>query len=220
VSATEAGEAKNTWMAGVHRAHVRTGLRLSVASMSWTAAAGSAAVVIGVVSGSVVVVAFGSIGMIDGVGSAALVVHFRHALRHQAMSVRLERTAWRVVTVGMAAAGLAIATVSAVRLVAHQGGHAVLAAVIGSGCSAVVLGVLAAAKRRAARRIPSHALLADSWLSWAGAALAVVTVVSTALIEVLRWPWLDPAAAIAIAAGAVAMSVALRRDRPGPEAEV
>ena len=196
---------------GGHFGSLRSGLWLSVVSVVWTAAAGSAALTLGVSDGSLVLAALGAIGLIDGVGSATLIVHFRHAIGHRALSERLERRALRVVTVGMAAAGLATAVISVDRLVAHRGGHPVIAGVALSAVSAVVLSALALRKRRTARRIPSTALLADAWLSGIGALLAAVTVVGTALLEAFRWWWLDPAAAAALGAAALVVSAALAR---------
>lgn len=201
---------------GEHLRHLRAGLSLSVVSVLWTAVVGSAALTLGVSDGSLVLAALGAIGLLDGVGSATLIVHFRHAIGHRAVSERLERRALGVVTAGMATAGLATATISIGRLVAHRGGHPVAAGVVLSTVSAVVLGVLTQRKRQAARRIPSAALHADSWLSALGALLAVVTVVGTALLEALRWWWLDPAAATVLGGAAVVVSAALARGLRSP----
>ena len=202
-----------------HLGNLRSGLWLSVVSVVWTAAAGSAALTLGVSEGSLVLAALGGIGLIDGVGSATLIVHFRHAIGHRALSERLERRALLVVTAGMAAAGLATGVISVDRLVAHRGGHPVIAGVALSAVSAVVLSALALRKRGTARRIPSTALFADAWLSGIGAVLAVVTVVGTALLVAFRWWWLDPAAATVLGASALVVSAALSRELrsdPGP----
>jgi divalent metal cation (Fe/Co/Zn/Cd) transporter len=64
------------------------------------------------------------------------------------------------------------------------------------------------------RAIPSQALFADGMLSTTGAALAVVTVVG-ALLTSIGWWWADPAAALCVAAGALAVAVTLaRQDAP------
>jgi divalent metal cation (Fe/Co/Zn/Cd) transporter len=66
-------------------------------------------------------------------------------------------------------------------------------------------------KRRVSAQIPSHALLADSWLSAAGAVLGVLTLVGSALERALGWWWLDPVAATLVACGALALSWVLAR---------
>ena len=74
--------------------HLRAGLQLSVASVAWTVFASTAAVALGIRAGSLVLVAFGFTGLLDAVGSATLVLHFRRALRHEAFSDRREQLAF------------------------------------------------------------------------------------------------------------------------------
>src|SRR4051812_10157280 len=84
-----------------HAADVRAGAAVSVLSIVWTALTSSTSVAIGVAGGSVVLVAFGCTGLLDAAGSIALVVHFRHSLRHGQLSDRHERIALNVVTIGL-----------------------------------------------------------------------------------------------------------------------
>ena len=56
---------------------LRAGLRVSALSIGWTLSSSTAAVAIGMTAGSLVLVAFGLTGVLDAVGSATLVVHFR-----------------------------------------------------------------------------------------------------------------------------------------------
>lgn len=55
---------------------VRASFRVSAGSAGWTLITSAAAVTFGVISGSAVLVALGSIGFVDAVGSAALAFHF------------------------------------------------------------------------------------------------------------------------------------------------
>jgi divalent metal cation (Fe/Co/Zn/Cd) transporter len=66
-------------------------------------------------------------------------------------------------------------------------------------------------KRRVGRRIPSHALVADGWLSLTGGSLACVTVAGT-LLSGHGVSWADPAAALVVALAAVVIAVWLRRE--------
>jgi hypothetical protein len=95
---------------------VRAGLVASAVSICWTACASAVTIVLGLSSGSVVLVAFGSVGVFDVVGSLALVVHFRHALRHQSISGGRERFTQRVVIAGLLIVGIATTAASGVRL--------------------------------------------------------------------------------------------------------
>src|SRR5437016_12212515 len=80
---------------------VRRAIRWSAASVVWTVGSSSVAIVAGLASGSILLVVFGSIGAMDLIGSLVLVAHFHHVLRHQAVSVRRERTALLVIALGM-----------------------------------------------------------------------------------------------------------------------
>ena len=196
--------------------HLRAGVRVSGVSIVWTVVSSTVAIVVGLGTGSLVLVVFGAAGLLDAAGSATLVVHFRHALRHEEFSQRHERLALRVVTGGLVVVGGVTAVESARRLIDGVHPHAAGGGVAIAGVSAVVLGWLSHRKRQIARRIPSRALLADGWLSATGALLAVVTVAGTGLTAAFGWWWADPLAAAAVALGAVAIAVVMARNEVEP----
>ena len=190
---------------------IQQGLQISTYSLLWTITAGSAAIAIGIIGNTLTLSVFGIIGLLDAAGSATLVVHFRHALRHELISQSRERMTLRVVSFGMAAVGVATIADSAYRLHRHFQSSPLVSGIALSAVSVGALAILAAGKRRIARRIPSKALHADGWLSAVGALLAAVTVLGTTLGRVFAWWWIDPVAAIAVAFGAVVLSVVLSR---------
>jgi divalent metal cation (Fe/Co/Zn/Cd) transporter len=190
---------------------LQAGYRISVAALVWTLGVGGTAVAVGAAAGSLTLVVFGAIALLDAAGSSVLIVHFRHAIHHQSISEGHERTALLVVTVGMAAVGVATIADSAFKLARHGGGHAPALGIGLAAASVVALSVLSTAKRRIAPRIPSRALLADGWLSGMGALLALVTLIGTGLEAAIGWWWLDPVGALALGAGAVVMSWILGR---------
>lgn len=53
----------------------------SAASIGWSVVASGCAIVVGVSTGSLLLVVFGAAGALDMVGSVALFAHFRHAVR-------------------------------------------------------------------------------------------------------------------------------------------
>ena len=59
--------------------------------------------------------------------------------------------------------------------------------------------------------IPSHALVADGWLSLTGGALACVTLAGSLFAD-RGVSWADPVAALAIACAAVVIALWLRRE--------
>jgi divalent metal cation (Fe/Co/Zn/Cd) transporter len=191
--------------------YVHHGLRISAYSLTWTIVAGSGAIVVGVLGNSLTLAVFGVIGLLDAVGSWTLVGHFKHAIRHEGISQHRERLTLLIVGGGMAAVGVATVGDSAYRLEAHVKGSPLFAGIILAAVSVVALALLAAAKHRIAGRIPSNALKADGWLSATGALLAAVALLGTTLDKAFAWWWVDPAAAIGVASGALALSVVMTR---------
>jgi divalent metal cation (Fe/Co/Zn/Cd) transporter len=185
------------------------GLRISALSLGWTIVAGSAAVLIGLIGNSLALAAFGAVGLVDAVGSGALIRQFRRAIRLEAISPRDERVTLLVVSVGMALVGLATIADSAYRLDEHLKSRPSLPGIVLAAVSVLVLLALSVGKRRIARGIPSDALRADGWLSAVGALLATVALAGTAVVKVADWWSADPIAAIAVGGAAVALSIQL-----------
>lgn len=190
---------------------LREGLRVSRASFAWTIVAGACAITIGVLDNSLVLVAFGLIGLLDGVGSGTLIAHFRHSQRNALVSERHERLALIVVTGGMWAVGIATVADSVYRLSTRATSDPQPLGIALAGVSVVVLAMLATRKQKIAKRIPSRALHADGWLSAVGAGLALLALSGTGLDAAFGWWWVDAAAATSLGWGAIALSIALAR---------
>lgn len=198
-------------MTAIDEGAVRAGLRVSVVAVIWTVATGVLSIGIGAGRGSLALVAFGSIGMLDALGSATLVVHFRHTLHHEAFSERHERLALRVINLGMFVIGLSTVIESTRRLVFGAHVDTVWAGVVLAAVSVVVLAVLSVQKRRIGHQIPSRALQADGALSAIGAMLAFVTTVGAGIASFGDASSVDPSAAVVV--GLIAVVVAVRSTR-------
>ncbi|HET7488862.1 MAG TPA: hypothetical protein VFJ85_13115 [Acidimicrobiales bacterium] len=196
--------------AAVHAART-----VSLQSVAWTLVAGSASIAIGVAQGSAVLTAFGAIGLVDAVGSAALAHHFHHGLRHAALADHLERLAHRVVLAGLLAVGVGAMAAGAVRLAADRATESSALGTAIAAASLLVLLVLCRRKRRLATEVGSPALRSDGFLSGIGAAQASVTLGGAAAASVgLRWA--DPGAAMVLGAVAVAVGAwTWRAERAG-----
>lgn len=189
---------------------LQAGLIVSVASIVWTVVASAVAITSGLRAGSLVLVAFGCTGILDATGSVALVIHFRHSLRHEAFSERHERVAFLIVNTGLVVVAVTTAVESVLRLAGGKHGEESELGVATAAASIAVLAVLSRRKIRLGRLIPSQALVADGVLSGTGAWLAVVTVVGT-LLSAVGWWWADPVAALAVALGAFGVAVLLAK---------
>ena len=190
-----------------NRNPVRSAWLVSLVSVVWTVIASSVAIALGMTGNSAVLVAFGAIGFVDALGSVALVYHFRHALRHDELSERLEGIAHRVVVIGLFVVGAGAVIIGVVRLVAGTTGGSSIAGTVLAAISLVVLAGLSVRKQRLARQVGSNALLADGRLSGVGAMQAAVTLFGTAAASLLHWDWADAVAASVV--GLVAIGVAV-----------
>jgi len=187
-----------------------SGLRISRTSFVWTLLVGASSVLIGLEANSLVLVAFGAVGAFDALGSATLMVHFRHVIRHERASDKYEKLALTIITAGMAVLGIGTASESLYRLVGRSQSERTLSGISLAAVSVVVLATLTMRKFRIAARIPSHALRADGLLSALGAGLALTTLLGTATVAAFNWWWVDPTAALVVAAGAIAMALVTR----------
>ena len=187
---------------------------VSVQSIVWTACASSAAIVLGLIGDTLVLVALGAIGFVDGVGSVALAYHFHHARRHDALSERLELVAHRIVVGGLGVVGVGAIVVSVVRLISGSSGDASVAGTALAAVSVVMLTVLSRRKRLIARKVPSLALLSDGHLSGVGAAQAAIALVGAATTRWFDWPWADASAALVVGSVAVALAISTATTTP------
>jgi len=188
------------------RADVQAAWLVSFQSVVWTVLASCIAITLGIASDSAVLVAFGAIGFVDALGSVALVYHFRHALKHDTLSERLERIAHRVVIIGLFCVGIAAVIAGVVRLIGGDKTESSVPGTVLAGISLVVLVVLSRRKQSLGGRVGSPALVSDGQLSGVGALQAGVTLFGTAAARLLGWDWADAIAAGLV--GLVAISVA------------
>jgi divalent metal cation (Fe/Co/Zn/Cd) transporter len=168
-------------------------------------------VAIGLRDHSSVLVAFGAVGVVDAIGSLALVHHFRHSLRHDQLSDDLEKLAHHVVLVGLVVVGCAAVLGGLLRVLSPRDAGSSSAGIVLAAVSLVALAALSARKRQVARRIASAALASDGHLSAIGAMLAAVTLAGTVLARELGWHWADAVATVLIGGVAIALSIATRR---------
>jgi len=197
-----------------NRNPVRAAWLVSLLSVVWTVVASSVAIGLGITGDSAVLVAFGAIGFVDALGSVALVYHFRHTLRHDEASERLENIAHRVVVIGLLVVGSGAVVTGIGRLLARSTGDSSAAGTALAAISLVALTGLSARKQSLARRVRSDALRADGRLSGVGAMQAGVTLFGTAAARWLDWPWADALAATLVGIVAISVGVATRRRDP------
>jgi divalent metal cation (Fe/Co/Zn/Cd) transporter len=190
-----------------HRPDVRSAFTVSMQSVVWTVVSSGLAVTLGIRSNTAVLVAFGAIGIVDAIGSIALAYHFRHGLRHDALSERLEKISHRIVLIGLFAVGCAAVIGGVLRLLFPQTSDTSVIEVALAATSFVALVGLSVRKRRVGRRIDSAALMSDGQLSAVGAVQAAVTLAGIAITRSLGWRWADAVATVVV--GCVASWLAI-----------
>jgi divalent metal cation (Fe/Co/Zn/Cd) transporter len=173
---------------------------VSAFSVVWSLLAGVTAVAVAVSTSSPSLAGFGLDALIDAAASLSLIWYFKARARNPSLAERREVLTTRVVGAALLAAAAYTAVRSILLLVDGVAPEASSLAVAISAVSVVVLPVLAAVKFRFAARIPSPALRSDAILTVGAALLAFVALLAASLHGVNGLWWIDPAAALVIAA--------------------
>ncbi|HSD79939.1 MAG TPA: cation transporter [Solirubrobacteraceae bacterium] len=174
--------------------------RLSWASLAYMAIEGAVALAAGVVAGSIALIGFGIDSAIEGFASLVIVWRFTGSRLHSDLA---ERRAQRLVAIQFFILAPYVA-IQALRDLA--GGHQPDASWVGIGLaisSIVIMPLLGIAKQRIGRRMGSVATQGEGAQNLLCAYMAAALLVGLAGNALLGLWWLDPAAALAIAALAV-----------------
>ena len=182
------------------RALLRRALGLSILSIGLSGAFGSAAVGVGIATGSLSLLGFGIDSAIDSLASIVLVWRFRTEAREPHRAERIERLAETAVgaVLLVLSAYLAVGAINAIVTSAHPEASIVRTALLIA--AVILLPPLAVAKYRVARALASGALRADSILTAIAALLGVIGLASLVIDELLHVPLADSAGALVIAA--------------------
>jgi hypothetical protein len=176
---------------------VQRGLRLNYATLAYNALEAIASIVAGLLAGSIALLGFGLDSVVEVTASAAAQWRLRADLdelrRHT-----VERVTHRII--GWCFVGLAL-------YVTYAGGRSLLLrerpersvfGIVILALSAVLMPLLARAKRRVARGLESAALRAEARQTSLCAWLSTIALAGVALNAALGWWWADPAAALAM----------------------
>jgi divalent metal cation (Fe/Co/Zn/Cd) transporter len=172
----------------------------TVATAVWNGIAGTIAIGTGIAVSSVALVGFGLEAGIDAAASAVLAWRFHLAADDHGRGEHLEGLAQRGIGAAFLAAGCYIGIRSVVALAGSSHAHPSTFAIAQACVSLLVLPPLGVVKLRLATRLESRALRGDGILTTVAAALAALTLVG--LVAGREWSvhWLDPLAAVLIAA--------------------
>lgn len=178
-----------------HRAHA---LRLEYLTVGWNLVEGVLAVWLALLAGSIALLAFGFESFVETASGAVIVWRFwaeARARDHEHVE-RIERRAQRLVAASLALLALYVAYEAVTSLVAGERPDASVGGIGLAAVSLLVMGFLARAKRRVARRLGSRAMEADAFQTTACMVLSAIVLAGVGLNFLLGWWWADPVAAL------------------------
>jgi divalent metal cation (Fe/Co/Zn/Cd) transporter len=161
---------------------------------------GGAAVATAISTGGLSLIGFGINAVVDSSASAVLVWRFRaEEAGHAERAQRAERLALRLAGTAFLLIALYLSIQAARALIDRRHFDATLFGIGEAVAALLVLPFLASAKYSLSKRLGSHALRADSLLTWSGAALATLALIALLAQRLLGWWWVDPVGALCIA---------------------
>jgi len=176
---------------------VRRGLRLSYLGIGYNVLEAVVAVGAGLVAGSVALVGFGFDSVIEVTASVAAQWRLRSDLDLHRRE-RVERRTARIIGWSFLALALYVAVDSASALAQRDAPERSVPGLVLLTLSAIVMPVLARAKRNVARALASGALEADAMQTSLCAYLSIIALAGVALNAFVGWWWADPVAALAM----------------------
>jgi len=176
---------------------VQRGLALNYLTIGYNVLEAVVALGAGIVSGSVALVGFGLDSVIEVTASGAAQWRLRADL-DASRRERVEHVTLRIIGWSFLALAVYVVFDSANALLRREPPERSIVGLVLLALSAIVMPVLARAKRRVARAMTSRALEADAMQTSLCAYLSVIALVGVALNTALGWWWADPVAALAM----------------------
>jgi divalent metal cation (Fe/Co/Zn/Cd) transporter len=184
--------------ASAHRADVQRGVWLAAVTVAWMVAEAALALGAGIVAHSLLLVAFGLDSVIELISGAVLLwrllVEARGGDRERVE--RAERRATWIVAVALGGLCVYVLVTAGYGLFARAQPASSPVGIGVSLAAAVVMPLLALAKRRVATRIGSEALKGDAASSLTCGYMAATVLVGLVLDALLGWWWAEDVAAL------------------------
>lgn len=174
---------------------VRRGLYLESLTIAWNFLEAVAAIVSGLMAGSVALVGFGLDSMIE-MGAGTVLIWRLRSDSDNGRRERVERISLRMVGVSFFALAAFVAWESVSSLRSHEVPSRSRLGILVAVASLVVMPLLARAKRRVAAELNSRALHADSRQTSLCAYLSAILLGGLTLNAVFGWWWADPIAGL------------------------
>lgn len=183
-------------------AALRLGRRLQWATIAWNCVEVVVTMYLGIVAGSLALVAFGLDSLVEVFASAVVIWHMAPGEPGGDGGGERDVRAMRLVAGAFGALAVYLAVAGGRALWLHDPAEPSPAGIVYLGVTAAVMFTMAAAKRRVARALQSEPFAAEASMTFLDGALASSILVALALNWGLGWWWADPAAALLVAAAA------------------
>lgn len=182
---------------------IQDALRVSWVTVTWSLAAGVAALVVGLAVGSLSLGGLGAGVLIDVISSAVLIWRFRKERSVDDGAAAefpetAEQRAQHVAAGGLLAIAAVLLVTSVQHLVIEAKPDASIAALSPAIANLVVLPLIARWKYRVAEAVASPALRTDAHITMVGTGTAALALVGLGLDRAFGWWWADAGAAMAI----------------------
>ncbi len=178
----------------------RRALLFEYATIAWNLGEAVLTIGLGIAAGSLALVGFGTDSIIEVFASSVVVWHVRPG--HEFDRPERTRLALRLVAVAFALLAAILAVVAIRDLVTGRRAGESPVGIAYLAITAVVMFVLAAAKRRLAVRLDSAPLRSEASMTFLDGILSTATLTGLALNATMGWWWADPAAALVVAVAA------------------
>ena len=179
----------------------RRALLLEYGTIVWNAGEAVFTIALGIAAGSLALIGFGTDSIIEMFASSVVVWHIRPGHEHD--HPERTRLALKLVAVAFLALGIVLAVVSVRDLVTGREAGESVVGIIYLAVTAVVMFVLAVAKRRTADALGSAPLKSEASMTFLDGILSTLTLTGLALNAWLGWSWADPMAALFVAVAAL-----------------
>lgn len=179
---------------------LRKSLRLEYFSLIWNFLETFVGMVAGIAAGSVALIGFALDSVVESSSAGVLIWRLRNEGSAKWDVETIERRAVRLVALAFWALALYIGTKAVLDLVARNEPQESMLGIALAVVSVIVMPVLAARKRAAARALDSRAMHADSTQTSLCTSISAFLLVGLGANALLGWWWADPIAGLGIAA--------------------
>ncbi|HEX6300495.1 MAG TPA: cation transporter [Acidimicrobiia bacterium] len=178
----------------------RRALLLEYGTVAWNAGEAVLTIALGSVAGSLALIGFGTVSVVELFASGVVIWHVRS---HEDKKAGRTRLALRLIAAAFVALAVALIVAAGNDLLSGRRAGESPWGIAYLAITAIVMMGLAILKRRTAVQLGSEPLQSEATVTFLDGILSVTTLSGLALNATLGWWWADPAAAILVAFAAI-----------------